>query len=52
MSDIIEYGAKLEQLGKLLQNQDATVSEISLLAYELGLTLQFRVCPTPEVESE
>jgi hypothetical protein len=56
MNEITEYGAKLEQLGKKMQDPEATVAELALGAYEIGLILQFRVYPdhtqSIEVESE
>lgn len=46
-SGFVEYGKKLEALGKKFQNPSTRLEDLFSASYELGLIISFRVEPDP-----
>ena len=54
MKNMIELGKKLVSLGRALQDDSATLTELVSMAHDCGLQLEFRITrpATPEKHNE
>lgn len=45
-----EMGDKLIKLGESMKNPDTTITELTQLAFDAGLTIQFRIVRVDDTE--